>query len=453
MRIKLTLRYIVMVLVSTILLLISAFFVLTYIEETAEMEGPGSFTYNVGDELIVTNNEEVILSERGMERLIEADAWLQVLDREGYVLDTFNPKPRLATHYSPLEIDVFGASESFRPDYHYNVGITHEEIIYLVGLPSKDWLTYPFELSRSMIRQFGQMMLIITGIILLIMGFIFSRRIAKPVTQIIHGVKGLSDSNYEPKYNEKGLYKPVFKQLNQLGSRLQLSEIERRKTKEQREKWISNISHDLKTPLSTIKGYSEILADKDYVVSADEVNQYSSSIFEKSLYMEEMIEELRLNEQLMQEGIQLEKESINLVSFIREIIVDILNRPEYATRTIVFNAEEDVLEVPLSEDLMRRAIENLLYNALIHNEVDTVVTVNVARQQNGVSIEIIDNGRGMTEEELGQLFNRYYRGSNTKSYRGTGLGMSIAKEVIEAHDGEIHVHSVLNEGTQIYITL
>ena len=255
MRIKLTLRYIVMVLVSTVLLLISAFFVLTYIEETVETEGPGSFTYNVGDELIVTNNEEVILSERGMERLIEADAWLQVLDREGYVLDTFNPKPRLATHYSPFEIQVFGASESFRPDYHYNVGITHEEIIYLVGLPSKDWLTYPFEFSRSMIRHFGRIMLIITIIILLIMGFIFSRRIAKPVTQIIQGVKGLSDGDYEPKYKEKGLYKPVFKQLNQLGSRLQLSEIERRKTKDQREKWISNISHDLKTPLSTIKGF------------------------------------------------------------------------------------------------------------------------------------------------------------------------------------------------------
>lgn len=438
-----------------VLLLISAFFVLTYIEDTAvpSLEGPGSFTYNVGEELTLTNNEEVILSETGLERLVAADAWLQILDREGYVIDTFNPRPNLATHYSPFEIEVIGASESFRAGYHYNVGITNEDIIYLVGMPSDDWFAYPLEFNRSMLRQFSEIMLVVTVIILLIMGFIFSRRIAKPVSRMIVGVEGLSDGDYDPRYKESGLYKTVFESLNRLASRLQLSEIERQKTREQREKWISNISHDLKTPLSTIKGYSEILADKDYEVSANEVNQYSSSIFEKSLYMEDMIEELRLNEQLMQEGVQLEKESVNLVSFIREIVVDILNRPEYAKRTIVFNANEDVLVFSLSEDLMRRAIENLLYNALIHNEEDTLVAVSIAKHAESISIEIIDNGRGMNEEELEQLFNRYYRGSNTKKYKGTGLGMSIAKEVIEAHDGEICVESVLGEGTKINIIL
>ena len=116
-----------MVLISMVLLLISAFFVLTYIEDTAvpSLEGPGSFTYNVGEELTLTNNEEVILSETGLERLVAADAWLQILDREGYVIDTFNPRPNLATHYSPFEIEVIGASESFRAGYHYNVGITN----------------------------------------------------------------------------------------------------------------------------------------------------------------------------------------------------------------------------------------------------------------------------------------------------------------------------------------
>lgn len=455
MRTKLTLRYMLMVIISTVLLFVSAFGVLTYIEETTETswEGPGSFTYNVGDELILINNEEVILSEKGMERLIEADAWLQVLDREGYVIDTFNPKPRLATHYSPFEIEVFGASESFRADYHYNVGITGEEIIYLVGLPSKDWFTYPFELSRSMIRQFSEIMLTITVFILLFMGFVFSRRIAKPVAQMIKGIEGLSNADYESTYLEKGLYKPVFKQMNQLADRLQSNEIERQKTKELREKWISNISHDLKTPLSTIKGYSEILANEEYDVSNEEVRQYSKSIYEKSIYMEEMVEDLRMNEQLMQGEMKIKKESINLISFVRDIVTGILKQPKYANRVIRFNAEEDEIPVLLSKDLMRRALENLTYNALLHNDGDTTITITVKRLDGHLLITVVDDGRGMSEEDQEQLFNRYYRGLNTMNYKGTGLGMSIAKEVIEAHDGELKVNSVLGEGTQIMILL
>lgn len=455
MRIKLTLRYIVMVLVSTILLLVSAFFVLTYLEETNEtsLETPHSFTYRLADEIQWNENDEAVLSEEGLEWLVAEDAWLQILDKEGYVVGSYNTLHNLAEHYSPFQIELIGASKSFRADYIYNLGITSDGIDYIVAIHSPDWFEISFEIDKGMLQQFGKIMLVVTGLVLLIMGFIFSRRIAKPVTKVIDGVEGLSDGDYEPKYKESGLYKPVFTQLNQLASRLQSSEMERQKTKEQREKWISNISHDLKTPLSTIKGYSGILADKDYAVTPDEINRYSNRIYEQSLYMEEMIEELRLNEQLMQEGIKLDMELVNVVSFVREIILDILNHPEYANRTIEYHAADEELTVSLDKDLMKRGIENLLYNALLHNDADTVVTVNIAGDDDGVSIEIIDNGQGMNEEELNQLFNRYYRGSNTKNYKGTGLGMSIAKEVIEAHDGEIHVHSVLNEGTQIYITL
>ncbi len=455
MRIKLTLRYIVMVLVSTILLMGSAFFVLTYMEEAHEtsLETPHSFTYRLADEIQWNENEEAVLSEEGLEWLVAEEAWLQILDKEGYVVGSYNTTHNLAEHYSPFQIELIGASKSFRADYIYNLGITSDGIDYIVAVHSPDWFEISFEIDKGMLQQFGQIMLVVTGLVLLVMGFIFSRRIAKPVTKIVGGVEGLAVGDYEPKYIEKGLYKPVFTQLNQLASRLQSSEMERQKTKELRDKWISNISHDLKTPLSTIKGYSGILADEDYAVTPDEINRYSNRIYEQSLYMEEMIEELRLNEQLMQEGIKLDMEPVNIVSFVREIIVGILNHPEYINRTIEFNTEEDTLVISLSEDLMRRGIENLIYNALLHNDADTVVTVNITRDDDGVSIEIIDNGRGMNEDELNQLFNRYYRGSNTKSYRGTGLGMSIAKEVIEAHEGNIHVESELTKGTKISIAL
>ncbi len=453
MRIKLTLRYLVMVFISTLLLMVSAFFILTYLEETV-IETPRGFTYSLSEEIYLDENEEVILSDKGMERLVAEDAWLQVLDREGYVIESYNTIPHLADHYSPFEIDLIGASDSFRANYVYNLGVTNEDIIFIVGLQTEEWFSLDhFEIGKEMIQQFGKYMLAATFIILLIMGFTFSRRIAKPVTKIIHGVEGLSDGEYEPKHTEKGLYKPVFKQLNQLASRLQSSEREREKTKQQREEWISNISHDLKTPLSSIKGYSEILADAEYDLSPDEITKYSETIHEKSLYMEEMIEELRLNERLIHDGIALTKETGNLTSFIREIIIDTLNHPAYSERTIVFQPAEEEITYAFDRELMRRCIENLIYNALIHNEERTEVSVRLEKQPDHILIEIEDNGRGMAEEELEQLFNRYYRGSNTVNYKGTGLGMSIAKEVIEAHNGEIQVESEINNGTKIRILL
>lgn len=453
MRIKLTLRYLVMVLISTGLLMVSSFFVLTYLEDTA-LEHPRTYTYNLSEEIYLDENEEAFLSEKGIERLVAEDAWLQILDHEGYVLESYNTIPHLADHYSPFEIDLIGASESFRANYAYNLGITDDEINFIVGLPTEDWfILESFEIDKEMIRQFGQYMLALTFIILLMMGFIFSQRIAKPVTKIIGGVEGLSEGDYDPKYTEKGLYKPVFRQLNQLATRLQSSEIEREKTKKQREKWISNISHDLKTPLSSIKGYSEILADAEYDLSPDEISKYSETIHEKSLYMEEMIEELRLNERLMHDGIALNKETGNLTSFIREIVIDILNHPEYSDLTIVYQPAEEEITYAFDRELMWRCIENLISNAYIHNDKETEVIVRLEKQSDQILIEIEDNGQGMTEEELEQLFNRYYRGTNTTNHKGSGLGMSIAKEVIEAHSGQILVHSEYQKRTVVEITL
>ena len=91
---------------------------------------------------------------------------------------------------------------------------------------------------------------------------------------------------------------------------------------------------------------------------------------------------------------------------------------------------------------MERSITNLIFNALIHNQKNTEVFVDIQKRDK-IYIEIIDNGKGISEEDLGKLFNRYYRGTNTADHKGSGLGMSIAKEVIEAHCGSIAVESKL----------
>lgn len=451
---KLTLRYIGMVILSTLLLLALGFIVLTNIENNIQSDSlPGTFAYNFDNEMELDDEGNMAISEKGQQILLEQDAWIQFLDEEGYAVGGFNEPPYVADHYSPVELVHLNIYSTNHPDDIFYTGKVNEEINFLMALPSESWHRVRLEFDDRWFIQFLQTMLVLAVIVFILMGYVFSRKISKPVTQIIEGIQELAAGNYEAEFKEKGLFQPVYKKLNQLSMQLKASELEQIKTKEQREKWISYISHDLKTPLSSIKGYSEILSDPEYELSPDEIKQHSLTIHEKSIYMENLIEELRLNESLLHKGIKLDKEPSNIVAFIREIIFDILKHPDYKDREIEFHTTREDIPYSFDHDLFRRSFENLIYNSLLHNEKDTRVDINLDLKDEQIIIDIVDNGQGMTDEDLGQLFNRYYRGSNTKKHKGTGLGMSIAKEVIEAHHGEINVESQIDKGTKINIIL
>ncbi|EET88774.1 histidine kinase [Clostridium carboxidivorans P7] len=138
---------------------------------------------------------------------------------------------------------------------------------------------------------------------------------------------------------------------------------------------------------------------------------------------------------------------------LKEVIINILNHPKYEERNIIFNCIEDRINFNFDNTLLRRAFTNLLYNSVIHNAPDTIIKVSV-RQEDKIYITIEDNGKGMSEEEVKKLFERYYRGTKSSvSVKGSGLGMAIAKQIIEAHGGKINVKSKQNFGTCIQIEL
>lgn len=458
MRIRITARFIGMVIVSTIILMILSFVVLTF-QENSYNDGapndPGSITLNFSTNIQQDNNGDISITEEGQQLLEEENAWLQVLDLNGNAIYGLNEPPNALEHYSPADIVHTNMYSDTIFGYTVYVASIHnnENIDYLIGFPSSEADKFIVNYNNQQILQFFVIMLVLSTLVFLIMGIIFGNRIAKPVSQIIEGVERLANNNFNQQYKEKGLYRSVFSSLNRLTNTLKSSLIERQKTKEQRETWISNMSHDLKTPLSVIKGYSEVLADPAYESSKDEIRSYSSTILEKSIYMENMIEELRLNEKLMHNGVQLDKKKENITRLIKNIVIDILNHPDYSGKDIDFHSDDKDLNLFFDENLMRRSIENLIYNAIVHNDSQTKVKIKISEVDEHVLIEINDDGRGMNVEDLDKLFNRYYRGTNTKDYKGSGLGMSIAKEVIEAHGGEIKVRSEVNKGTQIKIKL
>ena len=148
---------------------------------------------------------------------------------------------------------------------------------------------------------------------------------------------------------------------------------------------------------------------------------------------------------------------MRLVLYLKELVIDIANDPTFSNRDIEFGSESNLSEltVAIDPDLFRRAVGNLVINALVHNPPDTKVIVSVSEdKQKGICITVRDNGVGIKEAEQAELFTRYYRGTNTKEKpEGSGLGLAIAKQIVVLHGGDIAVKSKFGEGTEFSIHL
>ncbi len=459
MRGKITLSFLGVTLLSILLIIlitVGGVYYFLFSKDIITSDYPPSFTLSFKS-YIETDEDGILISREGQELLKKRSAWLQVLDGNGNeIYELYKPEDT-PSYYSPADIVHYHMYSGSIDGYTLFVSDTGSDsnLSYIIGFPSTTISKHIFEYESStsaLIFKFILVVFIISISVFLIIGFLFGNKLTTPLLYIIQGVDFLAEDKYIIDYEEKGVYRKVFRSLNKLTETLRINRRERAKIEKMREEWIANISHDLKTPLSSIKGYAEILANEDYEISNKDVVHHSNIILNKANYMEELIEELRLHEKLKNNALVINKTKGNLTKFLRGIIIEILNHPDYENRIIHFNPQNENIEFYFDESLMGRSIANLIFNALVHNEKDTEVFVDI-REQKKIYIEIKDNGKGINEENLKNLFNRYYRGTNTENHKGSGLGMSIAKEIIEAHGGSISVKSRLNKGTTIKIVL
>lgn len=302
----------------------------------------------------------------------------------------------------------------------------------------------------------------------------YANRFGTPVLHIIDWLQHLSAGQYDEPRNRKGripsltaggklrrpfrLFSNVIQSLKHLSRTLRQNEEMRRQLEQTREEWIAGVSHDMKTPLSSIKGYSHMLEAGHYNWSEDEVREFAGIILEKADYMETLIDDLSLTYRLKNKALPLDLRETDAAEFLQDVIRRFRKNPRFEHADLKFHAPRRPLRCRLDARWMSRAIENLLVNAFVHNPSGTKVSVSVAGEErdgrSDVVIEIRDDGEGMDPETASQLFERYYRGSNTADgSAGSGLGMAIARQIILAHGGEIAVESEIGKGTVVAVRL
>jgi signal transduction histidine kinase len=223
----------------------------------------------------------------------------------------------------------------------------------------------------------------------------------------------------------------------------------------EKDQFVSQISHELRTPLTSIRGFLAILLDDDADrVSAAERDDYLGVIDRNANRLLRLVEDLLFVARIDEGRFVLDKTDFDLVEVLAEVVE--AARPHADKRQIELRDQSETkLRLLGDRDRVAQVIDNLLSNALKFTPEGGEVTVEIARTNGNARLVVADTGVGMRRDEIGQLFERFYRtdAATAQAVQGSGLGLSICKAIVEAHGGTITADSRIGLGTTLTIEL
>ena len=262
------------------------------------------------------------------------------------------------------------------------------------------------------------------------------------VSQINAYLDGNRNARIECDY-EGELYR-LFHSVNSLAAVLNAHADNELREKEFLKNTISDISHQLKTPLAALNIYNGLLQDEDIEVSS--VKEFADLSEQELDRIETLVQSLLKITRLDAGAIVLEKNAENVADMMRDIELHFAYRARQEKKGIILSGS-DHLSLFCDRDWLNEAIDNIVKNAFDHTESGATIRVAWKELPSGVQIVITDNGCGIHPEDIHHIFKRFYRSRFSKDKQGIGLGLPLAKAIVEAHNGTIEVDSELGIGT------
>ena len=302
--------------------------------------------------------------------------------------------------------------------------------------------------TTSLIKSQLIYLTLLTILLSIVIAMFLSRRIAKPISDMTKKATKLADGNYNLVFENTGI-----NELDELANSLNYLEQEVSKTDTYRRDLMANVSHDLKTPLTMIKAYAEMIKDIT-------INDKEKTIKNLDVIIEET-ERLNIlvNDILELSKLQNNQDNLDIEEFdIVLLIKDILRRYEIIKETenynLILESPESII-VKADKKRISQVIYNLINNAVNYTGDDLKVIVRLTEESKDCLVEIIDTGKGIDEEDLQNIWNRYYKQekNHKRNVIGTGLGLSIVKNILEQHHFDYGVKSIKNHGTTFYFKI
>ncbi|KOP71465.1 histidine kinase [Lysinibacillus sp. FJAT-14745] len=399
------------------------------------------------EEVVREWKEKGEISSELLQRLQDKKASVEIYNKQWERVEVIGKRYKKLYKPQLLEenYDIFEYKELSR-----NVALEDGSTL-VVRMPNPSYKPFEEPFNKAMVIFvsifFGGHIILLIGVFFLSISI--SRQFVRPLVYVLSRIERLTQFDYS-KVRDKSihhrktgklkkkfkLFQPVDESINNLSERLSSNERQIKQVEQLREEWITGLSHDLKTPLSSIYGYSTMLASEDYEWTKEEMRVFATTMQEKATYMDALIRDLTYTYQIKNKAIQLEKVLLPLNVWL----------PQFADEQVSVKVYGDVI-LEADELLLKRILDNLITNAKKYTPDGTKVNVEAQNIGQEIMLTITDQGPGIPQEKLDNLFERYYRGTNTTDdTAGTGLGLAITKQLIDLHDGTISVQSG-SEGT------
>lgn len=293
---------------------------------------------------------------------------------------------------------------------------------------------------------------------IIIISLITSKTIIGPVQKITRGANEIANGNldYEIDYKSTNELGQLADSFNEMRLRVKASTEEKQKANQEQKEMIAGIAHDLRTPLTSIKGYVEGL--RDGIADTEEKQiRYLNTIYDSTCDTEKMLNDLLTISKLELGDVTLNKEEIRVSEFIDfayEVGHDLEN--SNFSYQIIDNTKTSPI-ISVDTDKFSRVIDNIVSNSIKYKRPDVKgkITLTISEYEHSVIFEIADNGMGVDKESLPRIFDTLYRADKARSNvsDGSGLGLSVCKQIVELHGGMIWARSEPGNGLAIFISL
>jgi two-component system phosphate regulon sensor histidine kinase PhoR len=332
--------------------------------------------------------------------------------------------------------------------FHVGVAISWGLAYLLMGWIARTW--FP-EFGMTWLRQYLTVVLGIAIFLLIINVIRFFRPIRNQMSwflNMINAMKQLSkgDFNVSLEFNPRfmGQFGPLVSSFNEMASELNQME-------QMRQEFISNVSHEIQSPLTSITGFARALKSED--LSPETRNHYLDIIETESKRLSRMSDNLLKLTSLESKHHPFERKTYRLDRQLRHIILSC--EPLWQEKNIEMDVELPDQIITADEDLLSQVWVNLLHNSIKFTPDGGTISLRLGKRDKRVLVEIADNGIGISEKALPHLFERFYKvdKARDRSSSGSGLGLSIVRKIIDMHEGEVFAESHPGKGAKFTVAL
>lgn len=287
---------------------------------------------------------------------------------------------------------------------------------------------------------------VIMVVIALVMAVVIAVKVSRPIININNSAKKMARGDYNIKYDVGS-----YKEISELSKTLNYTVSELKKTEDLQHELIANVSHDLRTPLTMITAYSEVMRD----IPGENSPENVQVIIDEANRLTNLVNDM-LDISKLQAGVDtLNAREYNLTSGIKSVIDRYAKLVEQDGYKVIFKYKEEDIMVRADEFKIYQVLYNLVNNAINYTGPDKTVTIKQIVNGEIVRIEVTDTGDGIAEEELANVWERYYKADkkHKREVMGTGLGLSIVKNILKLHDAKYGVLSKVGEGSTFWFEL